>query len=525
MNNRQKSALTRVIVTIVAVLAVVYFAFSIYFIKHFIPGTSINQDKVAFMSVSAVESKFTDEANDFNITITGRNDKSGSIKGSAISLKPVFDGEIEELLSKQNAFSWPIGLVKKTSLSTDSVAEFDDLALETEFNALGFYEGEAEPVDAYISDYTDEGYTVIAEDEGSTLDKTKTLEALRSACGSLIENLDLDEAGCYLRPSIFSDDEKLNETAQNLNQYVTSKITYTFGDETEYLDGETIKDWLSVDGTSVSLDRAKAKEYVDTLARAHDTFGVSRSFKKTSGETITVSGGDYGWWMDRPSTVDELVAAINSGKQGEMVPVYFSTAQCYGDNDIGDTYVEVDLDNQHVYCYVSGNLVTQTDCVSGKVSTGNFTPDGTYAITYKEQDATLVGETYSSPVKYWMPFNGNIGLHDASWRSSFGGSIYLTGGSHGCVNLPSSAAKKIFENVHKGEAVVVYGGKQSVPKQEPTEEELQQQLLEQLMQQMTDAAAAGATGVTDTTVAADGSTTTVDGGAADGSANTENQAE
>ena len=84
--------------------------------------------------------------------------------------------------------------------------------------------------------------------------------------------------------------------------------------------------------------------------------------------------------------------------------------------------------------------------------------DGTYSITYKEKDATLVGENYSSPVKYWMPFNGNIGLHDASWRSSFGGTLYVTGGSHGCVNLPSKKAAEIFAAVEKGEAVIVHGG-------------------------------------------------------------------
>ncbi len=508
MSRRQKNALQRIVVIVIAALAVIYIAFSLYFLKHFIPGTLINGDNVGFKSVASVEKMFEEEADNFRMIISGRDGKSGTIDATSISLKPVFDGSIDKLLSEQNAFAWIVGVFKKTGLSTDSVADYDDNALIAAFDGLGFYDGERAPEDAHLSDYTDEGYLVLAEDEGSTLDRDKTHEVLRTACGSLIESLDLDAEGCYTRPSVFSDDEKLNETANNLNKYVTAKLTYNFGSEQEYLDGNTIKDWISIEGTSVSLDRAKAKEYVDSLARAHDTFGITRSFRTHSGDTIKVSGGNYGWWTDRVSTTDELVEAINSGKQGEMTPVYFSTAENYGENDIGDTYVEVNLDAQHVYCYVSGNLVTQADCVSGKVSTGNFTPDGTYAITYKEKDATLVGENYSSPVKFWMPFNGNIGLHDASWRSSFGGNIYLTGGSHGCVNLPSSAASKIFENVHKGEAVVVYGGKQTAPKEETTEEnteensgemteeELQQQLLLQqlLLQQANEAAQNGENG-------------------------------
>ena len=63
---------------------------------------------------------------------------------------------------------------------------------------------------------------------------------------------------------------------------------------------------------------------------------------------------------------------------------------------------------------------------------------------------------YESPVSYWMPFNKGIGLHDASWRSEFGGSIYKTRGSHGCVNTPYSAMKTIYENVKIGYPVVVY---------------------------------------------------------------------
>jgi hypothetical protein len=70
----------------------------------------------------------------------------------------------------------------------------------------------------------------------------------------------------------------------------------------------------------------------------------------------------------------------------------------------------------------------------------------------------LVGNGYKSWVNYFMPFNGGIGLHDASWRQNFGGTYYLYNGSHGCINMPYSAVKKIFENVSVGTKVIVYGG-------------------------------------------------------------------
>ncbi len=507
MKSNKKKSTNKALLILLVVIAAVYFVFSFYFMSHFFVGTQINAINASGKSVSDVEDAFRDEASGYVLTITGRDNKTGAINASEISMSPVFDGEIDEFLDKQNAFAWPVSLFKKTTLSTNSIAEFDTAALETAVDKLDIFNGEREPQNASISEYTDGGYSVVAEDPGSTLDKEKVYTAVENAVGSLLDTIDLDEADCYVKPEITSDDVTLNEKVKNLNKYVTTKVTYKFGDDVETLDGSTIKDWLTVEGTSVSLNRADVKEYVDGLAKRHDTFGTNRKFKTTAGKTISVNGGNYGWWTDRPSTTDELVEAITEGKQGEMTPVYFSTAASYGDSDIGDTYVECDLDNQHVYVYVSGNMVLDTDCVSGKAVEGRYTPDGTYAITYKERDATLVGENYESAVSYWMPFNGNIGLHDASWRNKFGGDIYLSNGSHGCINLPPSKAKQIFDYVSKGEAVVVYGGVvRSTPKTpELTEEQKQQLLLQQLLEQM----AAGTIPTTDaatTQPAADGTT-------------------
>ena len=79
-----------------------------------------------------------------------------------------------------------------------------------------------------------------------------------------------------------------------------------------------------------------------------------------------------------------------------------------------------------------------------------------YKIVYKQRNATLVGEGYSSPVSYFMPFAYNIGIHDASWRDTFGGTIYKTSGSHGCINVPPAFAEQLFNAVDKGTPVVAY---------------------------------------------------------------------
>ena len=77
-------------------------------------------------------------------------------------------------------------------------------------------------------------------------------------------------------------------------------------------------------------------------------------------------------------------------------------------------------------------------------------------VTYTTTNATLRGADYETPVAFWMPFNGNIGMHDATWRKTFGGSIYKMNGSHGCINLPYSVAEKIYNTIDQGYAVLVY---------------------------------------------------------------------
>ena len=444
---------------VLTVSVIIYLALSIFFLNHFQFHTMLNDNNVSLKTAEEIEREFKNEATDYHITIVGRSDLQDTISADEISLQPVFDGSIERILHERSAFAWPLSLFANKTYTCDSVAEYSAEKLKDKINGLCFWKQEnvQQPVNASYT-YANGGYQIIPEQEGSLLDRSRVMQILAGKIGAMEETVSLDDTGCYQEPAVKSDNAALKTTVENLNQFVGTSLTFTFGDSKEVLNGNTIKDWLTVEGTSVKLNEEAVKSYVRGLAQKYDTFGKRRSFQTTGGKKITVQGGNYGWWMDRVSTIKAVTDAIKAKKTGEMSPVYFATAAAYGENDYGNSYVEIDLDAQHVYIYQDGKMVTDAACVSGKAIAGHGTPDGTYAITYKEKDATLVGENYSSPVKFWMPFNGNIGLHDASWRSKFGGDIYINGGSHGCVNLPPKKAKQIFSAVQKGEAVIVYGG-------------------------------------------------------------------
>lgn len=254
-----------------------------------------------------------------------------------------------------------------------------------------------------------------------------------------------------------SDSPELLEALNTAKTYTGLTITYDFGSRKEILDGSTLHEWITIDDDfQVSISEEKIAEYVSYLNYHYTTFGISRPFVTQSGKTITIRGGDYGWWINRPAEAVELLSVIKAGKDVTREPVYFQRAASREQDDIGSSYIEVSLKKQKLWLFLDGKPVLQSDIVTGNASRNYNTPPGAYSITYKERDAVLVGENYRSPVKYWMPFNGNIGFHDADWRDEFGKDIYKTRGSHGCVNMPPEKAEKMFSLITKGMPVIVY---------------------------------------------------------------------
>ena len=140
-----------------------------------------------------------------------------------------------------------------------------------------------------------------------------------------------------------------------------------------------------------------------------------------------------------------------------MDPVYTREAYCRSANDIGETYVEINITDQTMWFYKDGALIVKTPVVTGNPYAGNATPSGSvWYLKGKFRNQLLSGEGYSAPVDYWMPFNGGVGIHDLQSRWYFGGNVYLGSGSHGCINTPLAAVKLIYANIEEGVPIIVY---------------------------------------------------------------------
>ncbi len=268
------------------------------------------------------------------------------------------------------------------------------------------------------------------------------------------------------------------KTQETVNDKINFSITYDFGFKTETLDGAKLSSMLDLisDG-SYTVNEEKCAEYVDFLADTYDTFGKDRKFHATiQGDIIVPNSSDavYGWKTDREKTCEELIKMLEKGKTVKNCePVYYDNGYGYvytgvrsartAEDDIGNTYVEIDLTAQHLWVYKNGEVIHECDIVSGQSTSENtITLPGVYKLWYKGQNYPLNGsnadgESWSTTCNYWNLVSVcGIGLHDTVSRNAYGGNIFQYDGSKGCINMPLESARYIYEEVELGTPVVMY---------------------------------------------------------------------
>lgn len=459
----QKMVLWSSLGVLFAFLLGLLIAGSVYCSSHFSKGTIINEIDASGLTMEELESRMRE----YVLTVRERTGEGSyiteTITGDQIGVTVSNTDELNGILKQQNILKAISSYIKgeQQVYTVENLYAYVDSALMTAILKLqGFQESfVVEPVDAHISEYDAEnGYRIVPEIRGNVLNQTKTIQTVETAVDALLTEIDLEKAGCYEEPSVYADDAKLTERLAQMKQYTDLRIVYHFGQQEEVIDGSVLSGWLLVDEETnkVSVSEEKIDDFVVMLRKKYDTIFRSREFQTSYGKTITIEGGDYGWWMNYSQEQEQLKEMIENGESGERIPVYYQTAAVYGSQDYGNTYIEINLTAQHLFLYVNGEKKMESEFVSGNAARGFDTPAGIYGITYKEQDAMLVGENYETPVSYWMPFNGNIGLHDAIWRDSFGADIYKKSGSHGCVNMPYLKAKELYGEIAKGTPVICY---------------------------------------------------------------------
>lgn len=447
-----------------------YGGISYYFTDRFFEGTWINGIDCSQKTAYEVEQLMAEKLSEYSIEVSSRNIAAQTIRGEDIDYQYMSTGEILQLLKKQKPYEWIRGLYEQKSYTVSENVGYNKTLLQEQLKSLNCAQAEnqVEPENAYVA-FQDNQFVIVPETEGSKLNIKEAYKLLDAAVEANEASIDFsDNQDAYVSAEVTQDDPALQSALEACNNYTKASITYTFGDQSTTLDGNTIKDWLQFDekGQLVWDDNSfqqHVADYVAQLAATYDTVGTEREFQATSGRTVYVSSSVYGWKIDQAAETAQLSQEIQSGTQTTREPVYSQTANAYGVNDLGNTYIEVDLSEQHMYYYQDGVNIFESDFVSGNMSYADRqTHAGIFTLYYKKSPDVLRGgqkgtaNYYEQLVQYWMPFDGGIGFHDADWRDEFGGDIYLTSGSHGCINLPPENAEVLYDLIQYDVPIVCF---------------------------------------------------------------------
>ncbi len=431
----------------------------------FVVGTIINGVPVSGMTTADAEAYIEGYFNGgYTLEIEDTEGVREAITDTSIGYTVDVTGDLEAILKEENDGGRVSGPGVEHRYTVDAELKYDEAALRALLENMAFVKNASPTSDAYITPYGEgKAFSIVPEVQGTEIDMDKLMAAVKDALNSQTRLLKVENLDCYKTIQVTADNADLNQMCANLNRYKDINITYVFGDQQEILPGLEAVKWIDgVSGSTVQVNQQKVAEYVKYLADKYDTYGKPHTFTSTSGRQVSVNG-DYGWQINQAEEAVALTRMVQNGTNQTREPAYSRTAASRTGNDFGTTYVEVDMGLQHIYMYENGTLIAEAPIVTGNVAKGWTTPEGLYTLYYKERDRVLRGPkradgtySYESPVSYWMPFNGGIGLHDASWRGKFGGEIYKNNGSHGCINIPPKTAAVIYEHVYKGIPILCF---------------------------------------------------------------------
>ncbi len=461
------------ICSVFAILLAIYLGTAFYFRNRFLPNTWIGDVYCTGRSMQAVAYDLKEKIviPDIRISWSDEGYEDSFIKPEDISYSYNLTSSVMNAVESQNIFSWPSCLFTKQTLQLEPAIDFNADLLRSRFSQLERVRAEvaqAPEVDIRFDNET--GYYVYDNHSGR-LDIDKALQSLSDELSSGKLSLTLDETYYYDAPYTADENARLGEWDE-LSSFLNTDLVYDMGAEKIAFDSSVMSflieaernhDPIKDEEGSYIIDDEAVSEWIDDLCEAYNTYGLDREFLSSTGKTVIIPAtySNYGTELNHDAELRFLRNYLHSeepwdGEADEHIPSYNVEATVRGLNDIGDTFVEVDLFDQYLYYYKNGELILETDIVSGDIPKGWTTPRGVFYINGKYTDQYLYGKDYIDFVSYWMPYFRGYGLHDSDWRDEWGGDIYTYDGSHGCINMDKESARTIFENIEIGTPVVVY---------------------------------------------------------------------
>ena len=460
------SAAGKIVLALCAVLIIGIICVHGYNASHFPANTFINGIEVSGMSLKEARAAITDSCDNYQLTLVEKDGTAETIDAKEINFTVKIDKKFNDILKLRSGYSrLSAAFSHKSPDAGDTITyEYDKNLLNKRISELRCVNvtSPKEPVDAKLY-YNNVEFLIEPSSTGDRVNIELLTSRIESAIGTREMFLNLETEGIYEMPRITSDDPSLIAKKSVFDTLTGIDIKLKIGESTEEITPETVASWYN---ENLQFDESNIDAYAAYLADKYNNVDSSKLFVTHYGETIELGNSYYGWQLDTEYAADMLKSLINEKKSvsldltdrsEESDKWWIKTAAAYGEYEYyGDTYAEVSINEQYMWMYMDGQIVFESEVVTGLPDTEHDTPVGIYSIIYKEQNATLTGDDYVTQVAYWMVFTYDIGFHDADWQDAFGEGIYEYNGSHGCVNLPVEAAAELFDLVYPGMPVFVY---------------------------------------------------------------------
>ncbi|MGN0308695.1 MAG: L,D-transpeptidase family protein [Lachnospiraceae bacterium] len=456
-----------VLLSCILLPGLIYLGLAIYYQDSFYYGTWINGIYCTGKTVEEVQKELTESFSYEGLRIEGVESED-FLSAEELKLSFDFKPALEEYLNHQNPFNWFYQLVTgHHNQSLLPIIDFSEKNLEQWIYTANFYEKNLQLTEDSLSIVLGpEGYQ-LEENKADVLRLSAAEEAIREAVYSARDFVSLVESGCYFQREDTADMEEVRRLYAKLEDFQSFSLTYTIKEKRRSLTKAELAKFILRDEKTeefvfdkegkLMIRQASITEFVKELAKEYDTWN-NWYFTTRDGREVHITKGNYGLQIDQKAEAEYLTRLLKEGSSEpvEHSPKYARDISYKDQHGIGNTYIEIDMGAQKMYYLEEGEVRLETDVVTGCTKKGMGTPQMVCYVYNKKEDAILRGEGYRAPVNFWVPVYGGIGIHDATWRSQFGGEIYIREGSHGCINTPLDKMEELFELIEVGIPVVIY---------------------------------------------------------------------
>lgn len=463
--NKLMTILITVMSGVFATLAAGYVFLAVYYAKGYSLGTYVNGIYCTGRTPAEVNALLQEGTVCGELVVRVSDEEQEVLDLSNVSFQADYMPQLKQLLASQNPFLWFRNLFGFGHYQIEPEMTFDEDVLLREILTLSCMseEGVQLPHDLGIM-HTEQGY-VLVDHTKHIFDRERAIEVIKEAALHGRSSVDLVQKDCYYDLELTPGMEELYAVWEKINAFQSFSMKYLFGDCEEIVDASVTSKWILLDESmnfvmdengGLVLNEQAVADYIAALAQKYDTYGLERRYETYTGKTVTVNGGIYGNQLDQEAECAYLTQAFYEHNTADRQPEYIQKALFQGSDDVGPDYIEVNMTEQVLYYVKGGELFLKTDIVSGNIRSGHRTPSRICYVQGKYRNTVLRGPGYASFVYYWVPVYKAIGIHDATWRNRFGEEIYLTNGSHGCVNVPLEQMELIYADIEKGLPVILF---------------------------------------------------------------------